>query len=499
MKVSMWKVLFLVVLMGAAICGSVPAEAGTVFKLARAEDVAYWDPLDHFNLVNYTINCAMYDQLVARTEDGQYKPRAATSWEMREEGKVWNFKLRNDIVFHNGEKLTAHSVKNTIERFLSEKLRQSSNWAHLDSVELVNDYEVNIKFKEPNGAFMSLIACFSILPMDTVNKTGKDEFFKHPIGSGPYKFVEWVQGQRIVLEKNNDYWGEKGRVDRIEYYPIMEDTTRVSALRAGDVDFVDNVPADMIKLLESDPEIEIQRYNTFDAIYIGLKCNRPPFNDVNARKALHMCLDRKGIVDAILGGGAPSNWPVPRGVLGDNPGYPLQEMDVEGAKAALKASNYDGKELVLSAPSTWYARTKEVLQAVQSQMAEVGFKVRIEMMDGAAFMERRAAGAYDFYYTGCAQLGGDPIVYLSQRIQNDSMKSEYDNDQLKKMVADVEKVADPQKRAEGLRAVFQVMMDEHAPHMFVYEIENISAKKKNIKGEIMYPDKILDFALVEKN
>ncbi|HWQ78007.1 MAG TPA: ABC transporter substrate-binding protein [Anaerovoracaceae bacterium] len=465
-----------------------------ILKVGRPEDVAYWDPLDNFNLVNWSVQRLLYDQLILRDPDGAYSPRLATEWENSEDGLSWSFTLRDDVSFTNGEKLDANDVKFTVERFLTEKLRQAANWTYLKGVDVTDPTHLTINFTQANGAFLSIISELSILDKETWEKLGKDEYLKTPVGSGPYKFVSWTQGSLIVFEKNPDYWGEPGVADVIEYHTIIDDTTRVSAFLAGDIDWIDNVPADQLATIQGNPDVEVNRVNTWDAIYLGLKCDKAPFDDPNVREAISIAIDRQAIVDSILQGGNAASWPVGGGVLGFNPASAVPKQDIETAKALIAASEYNGRKISLVAPSTWYARTSEVLQYISSCLTEIGFDVSIEMIDGATFTDRRAGGQYDIYYTGCAHVGGDPILYLNQRIVSDTMKSGYVNKDLNDKILKVITQTDLVERDKQLEEIFQIITDENAPHLFVYGIENVVVKNKKIQGDVVYKDKIIDFS-----
>ncbi|MGE5613216.1 MAG: ABC transporter substrate-binding protein [Bacillota bacterium] len=466
-----------------------------ILKVGRPEDVSYWDMNNHFNLVNWSIGRLLYDQLIRRNNDGTYSPHLATEWSCSEDGLSWSFTLREGVTFTNGEPLDAYDVQYTIERFVNEKnLRQAPNWTYLKNVDVQDEYHCTVNFTQPNGAFLSIISELSILPKDTIAEMGLEKFFTAPIGSGPYKFKSWTQGSLIVFEKNENYWGEPGKADIIEYHTISDDNTRVSAFLAGDLYWVDNVPGDQVAIIEELGDTEIIPVNTWDAIYLGLKCDTKPFDDINFRKALSLAIDRQAIVDKILGGGAAARWIVGEGVVGYNPDAKVPEQNIEEAKALVQASAYDGRELSFVGPTTWYARTSEVMQYIASCWNEIGVKVKIELLDGATFTDRRAGGDYDIYYTGCSHVGGDPILYLNQRIVQDTMKSGYKNEKLNSMILDVYGETDPKARDAKMREIFQIMMDEYAPHLFLYSIQNTVAKKKNVTGDIIYKDKIIDFS-----
>ncbi len=488
---------------GSAAPGSAAAPAAdaaavdnSIVRVARAEDVTYWDPLDHVTLVMWSIARSIYDQLLGKTVDGEIYGRLAESWEISDDQLSWTFKIKEGVKFHNGEDLTAHDVKFTFDRFLNENLRQDANWMYLKSAEVISDYEVKINLTDIDGTFLNDVVDLSILPMDTFNEMGKDAFFTVNIGSGPYKFVEHVVGEKIVMDRYDDYWGEKGIAGRIEYYCINDDATRVSAIMAGTIDAVAQLPSDQIPIIEANTGLSVSKFNAYDAIYLGFKCDTGPLANANARHAVNVGIDRQEIVDYIIQGGRASTWPVADGCVGGNPSAPSIPRDVEAAKQYLAASGYNGEEIRLVAPTTWYAKTKEVTQAMESQLEEVGFNVTIEMVDGATFTDRRAAGDYEIYYTGCGMLGGDPATYMAQRLVQDTMGSGHTNQALKDAVIASEHVADPAERNKAVQDAFQIMVDSCEPHTFVFQWEEVQAKKANLVGETAYYDKTFDYSYI---
>ncbi len=487
--------IVLVIAMILSLCSSMAfAEDKVVLKVGRPEDVSYWDMNDHFNLVNWSIGRLLYDQLIRRNPDGTYDPLLATEWSCSEDGLSWSFVMREGVKFTNGEVLDADDVKYTVERFKNENLRQAQNWTFLDGVDVADPTHVTIKFTEPNGAFLSIISELSILPADTIAEMGKEEFFKSPIGSGPYKFVSWTQGALILFEKNEDYWGEPGKADVIEYHTISDDTTRVSAFLAGDIDWVDNVPGDQVDMIKAQGNVVVEPVNTWDCIYLGLKCDVAPFDNKDFRNALNMAFDRQAIVDYLLGGGAPAYWPVPEGTVGYKADTKPILQDVETAKALVEKSGYDGRVLNFVGPSTWYARTSEVMTYIADCFKEIGVNVNIEIIDGATFMDRRAGGDYDIYYTGCSHVGGDPILYLNQRINQDTMCSGYVNEDLNAMIEKAITVTDSEQRQAIIEEICSIMLEETAPHIPVYCIQNTVVKRDYIEGDVVYQDKIMDFS-----
>ncbi|MGI6284856.1 ABC transporter substrate-binding protein [Neomoorella humiferrea] len=470
-----------------------------VVTFARPEDVQFWDPHDHFNLVSWIIGRCIYDTLVERDENGKIVPALATEWKSSNDGKEWTFKLRQGVKFHNGEEFNAESVKVSLERFISSTpLRQKPLWVSLTGVEVVDPYTVTIKFSQPNGAVLSALTLTAMIPPKAYKEKGT-KLFEHPIGSGPFEFVEWVQGQKITLKRFDGYWGKKPNVDKIVYLPIIEDSTRIAGVQTGNIDIADTIPPDQAKSLANDAKLEVIRNLSWDQIYLGFKCDKPPFNDKRVREAVSLGLNREEIVKQVLDGGRVATGLVPQGVLGfDNSAQPVKR-DVEKAKKLLAEAGYNSEyKINLIAPQGWYPKTNEVLQAIKAQLAEIGMNVNINILDGAAFAEKRAAGNYDIYYTGGSHPGGDPDLYFYQRVHDDAMKSGYKNETLNALIEKGRQAIDPSMREDFYRQAQQIINSECAPMIFLYQMENIYLVRKGVTGAVFSGDKIVDLRYVNK-
>jgi len=337
-----------------------------------------------------------------------------------------------------------------------------------------------------------------MLPPKAFAEKGK-ALFTNPVGTGPFKFVEYKRGDRVVVEKFAEYWGEKAKVDKIIYRPIIEDATRVAGVKTGEIDIADTVPVDDVKALSQDPNIKVVRDLAWDQIYLGFKCDKPPFNDKRVRQAVSLALDREAIVSYIMQGGRASSGLVPQGCLGFDPKVAAPKRDLNKAKQLIREAGYKSLKVNLIAPEGWYPKTKEVLETIRGQLLEAGIETNLTILDGAAFAERRAAGNYDIYYTGGAHPGGDPDLFFYQRVHDDSMKSGYRNDGLNKLIEKGRAVAERTQREEYYQQAQAIMNEEAAPMIFVFQMEQILAVRKNVSGLVVRGDKITDLRYVDKS
>jgi len=481
-----------IMLFGLAATG---AEVSVTYS--RPEDIVNLDPFDHFHLSNWTVEKCIYDYLVDVERDGTVTPKLATKWEVSSDGTEWTFHLREGVKFHNGEVFDSTAVKVSLERLLTEKLRLSGLWPTLSEIKVIDPMTVTLKFSAPNSAVLSNLSLTAMLPPKAFQEKGK-ALFEQPIGIGPYEFVEWLPKQRVVMKKYDAYWGKKGIADKIIYLPIFEDSTRIAGVRTGEIDIADTIPADQAVALANDPTMDIIRDLAWDQIFLMFKCDKPPFNDKRVREAISLAIDRKGIVEHLVGGGLPSRGLIPKGVLGYSEEIPVPVRDIEKAKALIKESGAQGTKISIIAPQGTYPKTNEVLQAIRAQVAETGLDVTIQIMDVSAFAERRGAGNYDMFYVGGASVGGDVDWLVGTRIIGDAFKSGFNNPEIVAAWRKARETMDRNDRGKVLTEAMKVMNKEYAPMIFVYQMENIYMVRKGVDGAVFRGDKITDLRYVTK-
>src|SRR5262245_35597902 len=245
-------------------------------------------------------------------------PRLATSYEVMSPTKV-RFKLRPGVKFHDGTPFNAAAVKFTFERAF--KSDPPARWASLAgpiaAAEVVDDLTVDIVTKEPYGPILRSMAMLyvSIVSPTAVQKQGEG-FLRAPVGTGPFKFVEWRTNTQIVIERTPDYWGDKAPMDRVVFQVIPEEGARMIALQAGDADMVMFPPTTQLEQFRKDPKYTVHEAPGLRVVYIGLNLKMPPLDDVRVRQALLQAVDRKAILDNVVEGlGVPARSYISPGVF----------------------------------------------------------------------------------------------------------------------------------------------------------------------------------------
>ena len=371
----------------AAVC-RVEADEPTVLKVGVAGMPANMDPGTGISNDKQMINCNVFDTLMFRDNygDGEMTSYIADSWEVIDDRTI-QVKLKEGITFQNGEPLTAEDVKYSVDRIVEGPDEYfaatiKTLFIGIDSVEVVDDLTVKITSKDPDPVlldrFSSVMGVF-IVPKDTIEEMGDEAYGQAPVGSGPYKVVEYTP-EKMVLEYYDGYYGEKPAFDRVEYYAYPETATRVTALITGEIDMCFNIGSDNIPQIEAVDGLRVEDSSVASLHLLCFNSSIPPMDDVNLRKALSLAIDRETLAATLWGGYAVvrNGYNFPE--YGDYyvADYPEYEYDVEKAKEALAASNYNGETITYQLNSGYYTLGNEVAEAIVSMWNAIGVNATVE-------------------------------------------------------------------------------------------------------------------------
>jgi len=284
-----------------------PKRGGTI-TFGVSKELALMNPLVNTSSTEARIRELMYEPLLARDLKGAVRPRLAESWEISKDLLVYTFKLRRGVKFHNGAEMTADDIKFAIDYTLNPKngAYGFETLSSVSRVEVVDKYTLRLHLKQSQPLFLTLlsdIGTFSAIPKESLAE-GIRKPASFPPGTGPFKFVEWVPGQRLVFARNDDYWGDKAHVDRVVIKTIGDNTVRFTALQAGDVDLIERTPYEWVKqIVEGKIKgIGYSKANRAGARLLEFNVYDPPFNNKKLRLAVAYALDRKEILQAAYHG-----------------------------------------------------------------------------------------------------------------------------------------------------------------------------------------------------
>ncbi len=379
---------------------TVDPEDERTLTIAVGTDMISFDIHNHTNTSTEAIHVNMFDYLVKRNNDtGEMESGLAETFELVDD-TTWEFELFEGVKFHNGDELTSEDVKFSLERVAHDsELLEHTNYMQIEEVEIIDDYTFRIHTENPEPALLNRISRIGsgILPSEYIEENGMDHFLKEPIGTGPFKFVEWERDSKIVFEVYDDYFdGKNEEWDEIVFRVIPENSTRVSELLTGGVDIAVNMPPSDWDRIKETEGVSLAQEDSNRTLMIFVRGTEGyPTEDRKVREALDLAINNEAIVESLLdGSGTPTITRVAPGNFGFNEElYDTYNYDVERAKELLDEAGYpDGFEMTLHSPRGRYLQDAEISEMVAGMLSEIGVTVNVEYMEWSNFVEMRSAG-----------------------------------------------------------------------------------------------------------
>ncbi len=379
------------------------------------------DPHYHNLSTNTMIARHFFESLVAQDEQLRLKPGLAVSWRPLDD-TTWEFKLRQGVKFHDGSTFDAKDVVATFKRAPNVPNSPSSFAISLTSVKstkVIDPYTIHILTEKPAPLLPNDLANIIIVPEKDVDATTADfNSGKAMIGTGPFKFVDFVPGERITMVRNDGYWGEKPAWSKVTFRIITNAAARVAALRSGELQMIDNVPTADIAALKKNPEVRLSSATSNRVIYLHMdewreptpfvtdKAGKPlaknPLKYLRVRQALSKAINRQSIVERVMEGqGIPAGQLLPDGFFGVSPNLKVERFDPDGAKKLLAAAGYpQGFRLTVHGPNDRYINDAKVLQAVAQMFSRIGVETQVETMPWATYAIRASKPEFSLFLVG---------------------------------------------------------------------------------------------------
>lgn len=434
----------------------------------------------------------LFDSLVWLDGQGVAQPALATDWTVSDDGTVYTFNLRDDVTFHNGEPFNADAVVFSWERAANSTFEYFYQWTFAESVVALDDYTVQITLSEPTPTFLSIMADnWAIVPPGYLAEVGEEGFAEHPVGTGPFMFVEWVKGDRIEMEANPNYFGEPGPlVQTLVFRPIPESSTRVAAVQTGEIDIAKRLSAEEAQSLLGAEGVKVVSYPADRVYYIAFNNLTTgvglPTEDPNVRIAMNMAVDRQAIVDALFNGQArlstsfvtPSNF-------GFNPDIEAFPYDPDRARELLAEAGYpNGFDIEFRCPIGAYTNFEQVCEAVQGFLSDVGINANLELMESGQYWDLEAAkelpGIFGDSWSNAAS---EPIDRMRGALLEENSYAAWSTAELTALINSIATTVDDDERL-ALYFEYQDMMQADPPFIWLYEpfsFEAIQTRVQNYK------------------
>ncbi len=391
--------------------GALPAGAKEL-KVGLANEPTAIDPHYHNLTPNNALTASIFDALILQDDRQRLLPGLATSWKALD-ATTWEFKLRQGVKWHDGKPFTADDVLFSFAR-APEVPNSPSSFATFTkgkTLTKIDDFTIRIVTSKPHPLTPNDVSQLKIISRAAAEGASTADFNsgKAAIGTGPFKFVEWVPNDRLILERNENYWGDKPEWSRVVIKPIKSGPARVAALLAGDVDFIDKVPTPDIERLKTDPNLSLSQGTSNRVIYLHLDQFREdspfvrakdggsiknPLMDQRVRKAISKAINRKAIVERVMEDVAiAAGQLLPDGFFGVSDKLKVEPYDPKGAKALLaEAGVPDGFKLTIHGPNDRYINDAKIAEAIAQMLTRIGIDTAVETMPKSVYFKRASRG-----------------------------------------------------------------------------------------------------------
>ena len=407
------------------------ALAPSIIVYGRGEDAESLDPQGIDDGESAKVVNNLFESLVTfGPGNADVVPCLAESWTTSPDGLEWTFRLRPNVKFHDGTPMDSAAVLFSFERLLVEK----SPSAPPEKVPYASFYRdailavvpkgpdaVLFKLRRPYAPFLANLAMFaaSIVSPAAVNSSGPKAFGQAPVGTGPYRLESWARGEKkIVLVGNPAYWGEPPAVPKVVFRTIPDKNSRLTALRAGDINWLDTINPEDLEPCRRDPRLKVWSATGMNVGYLAMNTERKPFDDVRVRRAVSLAVDRKKLLDTLYyGAGTPAVHPMPPAVPGYDASVPLPAADPAAAKALLAQAGFpEGFETDLYAMPNdrpYFPSPLKIAEVLKADLATAGIRVKITTPgDFSLYREALSNGRHSLGMLGWTGDNGDPDNFL---------------------------------------------------------------------------------------
>lgn len=476
--------------------------------IARASDAVTLDPAGSNDTISSDVQMNIFETLVQLDEKSELQPNLAVSWEAVED-TVWEFKLQEGITFHDGTPFNAAVVKANIERTIDPDIGSPRAMLYnmVTNIEVVDDVTVRFETKYPFSPLPAHLAhpggvMISKEQIETdyeAMKNGEEPgnvINEQPIGTGPFIFDSWENGQSIRLVKNENYWGKDALLDSVTFKVVPEDLTRLAELETGDSHVSNPLNPSDITQVETNEELSVQKQESSALTYIGFNMKKKPFDDVKVRQALSMAIDKQQVIEGVYDGiGIPAKGPLAPTVFGYDEKLTGIPYNVEEANELLKEAGYeDGFSTTI-----WTNDSRDridIATNVQAQLQKIGVKAEIEVLEWGAMLEQTAKGEHDMFVFGWTTVTGDADNGLYPLFHTDNLgeagnRTFVDDAKLDKLLDQARQTNDEKERFDYYREA-QELITDIAPIIPIHHQEYLLGVRKEVQGLTQSPIQILN-------
>ncbi|WP_028986454.1 ABC transporter substrate-binding protein [Thermicanus aegyptius] len=497
--------------------GGTAAPTGGTLIFGRGADSTALDPINVTDGESLIVTDNIFNTLVDYKPDStEVVPSLAKEWKSSEDGLTWTFSLQEGVKFHDGTDFDAEAVVYNFNRWMDPNHPQHKGdfgyYAYMfggfkgdpghviKEVVAKDKYTVEFHLNFPQAPFLNNLAMspFGIASPAAIEKYG-EKFGDHPVGTGPFKFVEWKKGDSITLEKNPDYW-KKGlpKLDKVVFRSIPDNSNRFTALKNGEIDLMDGLNPEDVPSVKSNDKLQLFLRPSMNVAYLAFNTKVKPLDDKRVRQALNMTVNKKEIIDSFFAGLAePAKNPMPPSLWGYNDQVEDYPVDLEKAKSLLAEAGYpNGFETDLwymTEPRPYMPNGQKVAEVLQADFAKIGVKVNLVTYDWSTYLDKTGNGEHPMALMGWTGDNGDPDNFLYVLLDKDNTRTPdagniafYVNDALHDLLIRAQRSTNQEERIQ-LYMEAQKIIHEDAPWIPLVHTTPPIAGIKEIKGYIPHP------------
>jgi len=488
----------------AAAPAQAPAQTGPRrVTLVVDREIEAWNPYAQSASTGYSMWMNVLDTLVRVTfrPDGTmyYAPVLAERWDTPD-AKTWTFHLRPGVKFSDGTELTSADVLHSWNRTMNdEDSKQAGELkAYLESIDAPDPLTFRAVLKAPNIAFLDEVAYRLTTSKAHYEKLGKEQADRAPLGSGPYLFKEWVQGQRFVVARNPNYWGTPPQADEVVYRFIREDEPKLAALQNGEVDIVMGLAPHLASRIGG--RAHAQTVGGGRHMFLVMRPDTAPTDNKLVRQAIYHAIDRGALVQGVLEGYATElKGPLQTFVIGYDPNLPTYDYNPARARELLAQAGYaGGVSIDFNVPAGQYTKAKEIGQAITGMLKDVGITANMKTPEWGTFSADYVAGKYGFYLIGRGSVF-EPTPFLAQYfLGGNTRRVGYENPDVSELIVRQQGTVDEAER-KRLLSTLQRQIMEDVPVVFLYTYKDLYGVANHLDWQSPPNETMFGFDIKFKN
>ncbi len=488
-----------------------PVDPDKVIIFGKPKDAVTLDPADSTEGESSAVIVNIFEPLLRfEREKTTVTPALAESWSISDDKLTWTFKLRKGIKFHDGTPLDAEAVKFNYDRQKDEKspwrFKAKMEYWHLffgavDSIEAPDPETVVFKLNRVDATFLTNLALFNMgISSPTAIKKYGENYFKNPVGTGPYMFKTWIRNEKILLRRNPEYWGQAPKIDMLIFKPVPDNSVRLLEHEGGSIHVLDGINPDDVPRIRKNPQLKLLTQPGLNVGYLAMNGQKKPFDNLKVRQAMNHAINKQALVNAFFAGGTlgmVAKNPMPSTVWGYNNAVTDYDYNPTKAQQLLKEAGhpngFEVKLWVMPVSRPYMPQPQRIAEAIQADLKKVGVTSKIVSFEWGTYLDKLSNGEHDMAMAGWIGDNGDPDNFLYTLLDKENTKlgsaanyAFYRGEAVHDLLVKAQKVYDQESRSQ-LYQQAQVLIHQDAPWVPLFHSTQMMATRAGVSGLYLHP------------